>query len=208
MSLYTPRHFSAPTTDAIVALMRAHAFVTLITGTEAEPAVTHLPLLWEPGGEFGVLHGHMARANPHWQRFAGGHTLAIFHGPHAYISPSWYVQPDREVPTWNYATVHAHGTPELIDDPDAKLALIDRSVAVFEAGNTPPWTRVVDGDRLEAMLRAIVAFRMPVARVDAKFKMNQNKTPADRRQVVERLASTPHPDLQAMSRWMRDHEGV
>lgn len=163
MSLYTPRHFSAPTKDDVVALMHAHAFATLITGTEGEPAVTHLPLLWEPGGEFGILYGHMVRASPHWQQFARGHTLATFHGPHAYISPPWYVHPDREVPTWNYATVCAHGTPELVDDPGAKLALIDRSVAVFEAGNTPPWARVAGGDRLDARLRAIVAFRMPIA---------------------------------------------
>ncbi len=206
MTLYTPRRFAAPTTDDAVALMRAYAFVTLVTATRGEPAVTHLPLLWAAGGEFGTLSGHMARANPHWQQFGQGSTLAIFHGPHAYISPSWYVQPEREVPTWNYATVHAHGVPELIEARDDKLALIDRSVAAFEAGNTPPWTRALDGERLEAMLSQIVAFHLPIAHIDAKFKMNQNRTAADRARVVARLEATRHPELQAMADWMRSHE--
>lgn len=206
MSLYTPRHFAAPAADDSVALMRAYPFATLITAAGAEPQITHVPLLWEEGGAHGTLLGHMARANPHWQQFARGHTTAVFHGPHAYISPSWYVQPDREVPTWNYATVHAHGRPVEIGDRDEKLALIDRSVALFEADNTPPWVRVVAGERLEAMLRNIVAFRMPVERIDAKFKMNQNRTPADRVQVVGQLQRSGHPDLQAMAEWMRTHE--
>lgn len=206
MSLYTPRHFTAAAPDDAIALMRAYPFATLITASANEPSVTHVPLVWTPGGGSGELHGHIAKANPHWQHFAGGSTMAVFHGPHAYISPSWYVQPEREVPTWNYATVHAHGQPELIDDRDAKLALIDRSVALFEAHNTPPWTRAVEGERLEAMLRSIVAFRMPIARLDAKFKMNQNRTAADRAQVSARLRDTGHPDLQAMAEWMRTHE--
>lgn len=189
-------------------LIRAYPFATLITTRAGlEPRVTHLPMLYEDGpGEHGTLLAHLARANPHWQDFAAGDTLAVFHGPHAYISPSWYVNPDREVPTWNYATVHAHGRPEPIEGAEEKLALIDRTTAAFEAGNAPPWTRKVEGARLAGMLDAVAAFRMPIARLEAKFKMNQNRTPDDRVQVIARLRETQHPDLAAMADWMQAHE--
>ena len=205
MSLYTPDHFAGSAADAR-ALMCSHAFATLITSDGGEPLITHLPLLWEPGGEHGALCGHMARANPHWRAFAQGHTVAVFHGPHAYISPSWYTQPAREVPTWNYATVHAHGRPDLIEAAADKLALIDRTTAQFERGNALPWTREVEGERLDKMLAAIVAFRLPVERIEAKFKMNQNRTPADRSRVIAQLQGTAHPDLAAMAHWMQMHE--
>jgi transcriptional regulator len=205
MSLYTPQHFSGDDLDA-QALMRDWPFATLITAAAGEPHITHLPLLWEASGANGLLCGHMARANPHWQAFAGGSTIAVFHGPHAYISPSWYVQPQREVPTWNYATVHAQGRPQFIEAAADKLALIDRTTAQFELGNTPPWTRRVEGPRLESMLGAIVAFRIPIGRIEAKFKMNQNRTPADRVKVIARLHGTAHPDLLAMAAWMQAHE--
>ena len=205
MSLYTPSHFRGSDVDA-AALMRDHSFATLITTGASEPHITHLPLLWESGDEHGVLLGHMAKANPHWQAFSGGHTIAVFHGPHAYISPSWYAQPEQNVPTWNYATVHAQGVPQFIDEAAEKLALIDRTTAHFETGNTPPWTREVSGERLEKMLGAIIAFRMPLTRIEAKFKMNQNRTVADRAKVIARLYETQHPDLSAMADWMQKHE--
>ena len=207
MTLYTPSHFAAQDAADALALMRAYPFATLITTAPEGPYITHLPILsGEAPAPHGMLHAHMAKANPHWRAFAQGQTVAVFHGPHAYISPSWYVNPDREVPTWNYAAVHAHGAPELIEARDDKLALIDRSVATFEAANTPPWTRKVAGERLEMMLGAIVAFRIPVARIEAKFKMNQNRTAPDRMQVIDRLHATAHPDLIAMADWMRGHE--
>ena len=205
MSIYTPGHFNGSDADA-QALMRDYPFATLITASGGEPQFTHLPLLWEEGGVHGVLHGHMARANPQWQAFAQGHTAAVFHGPHAYISPSWYAQPEQNVPTWNYATVHAHGRPEFIEAAADKLALIDRTTAQFERGNSPPWTRSVGGERLDKMLGAIVAFRMPLLRIEAKFKMNQNRTPADRTKVIAKLRDTAHPDLGAMADWMQTHE--
>lgn len=206
MALYTPRQFAVDNPREAIALMQAHSFATLITADRGEPQLTHLPLLWSPGGEFGVLEGHMARANPHWQRFSGGHTLAVFHGPHTYVSPSWYAQPGREVPTWNYAAVHAHGTVEIIEAREARLELVDRSTAVFEAGSASPWTRRVDGERLEALLRGIVAFRMPIARLDAKFKMNQNKTAEDRAGVIAHLSDSADTVQREVARWMAAHD--
>jgi len=205
--MYTPRPFAPPSDHDVTALLCAYPFCVLITTQDGEaPQITHLPLLWSAGGEHGVLEGHMARANPHWRAFALGPTVAVFNGPHAYISPSWYAQPQREVPTWNYAAVHAQGEPVLIESRAEKAALLDRSTAVFEADHAEPWARP-DGDTAaDARLDHIVAFRLPITRVDAKFKMNQNKTAADRARVIGQLRASAHPDLQTMARWMQTHE--
>lgn len=203
MSLYVPRQFVAESEDEVRALIRDYPFATLITSvTGGEPHITHLPLLLEADGS---LSGHMARANPHWQAFAEGHTVAVFHGPHAYISPRWYVDPAREVPTWNYSVAHVHGRPELLEDPAERLALLDRSSALFEPP-IEPWQRQVEGARLDAFIKAIVAFRIQPTRIESKFKMNQNKTPADRAQVAAQLQGSGHPDLVAMAEWMKSHE--
>lgn len=200
--MYTPASFRSDDQADIRTLMRAYPFATLITAAGGETHITHLPMLVEDD----ALLAHMARANPHWQHFATGSSIAIFHGPHAYISPDWYANPEREVPTWNYAAVHAHGRPQLIEGRDDKLALIDRTTAQFESPNTPPWTRKVAGERLDAMLGAIVAFCMPIERIEAKFKMNQNRRPEDRAIVTRKLRETAHPDLLAMAQWMEAHE--
>lgn len=207
MALYVPRLFNAQSLQDSVALIRARPFATLITTiAEGEPQITHLPLLWVPGGECGALSGHVARANPHWQRFAGAHTVAVFHGPHAYISPNWYAQPEREVPTWNYATVHAQGTPVLVEDRDEKLAMIDTLSAHFEDGLPKPWTRGLDAARLEALLGGLVTFRIPLTRLDAKFKFNQNKTAADRAGVIAALDAQGDDESRAVADWMRGRD--
>lgn len=207
MTLYVPRQFAAPSPDDPVALIQTRPFATLVTTVAvAEPQITHLPLLWAPGGECGVLSGHVARPNPHWQRFAGAHTVAVFHGPHAYVSPNGYAQPEREVPTWNYATVHAHGTPVLVEDRDEKLAMIDVLSARFEGGSPAPWTRQLDAARLDALLGGLVAFRMPIARIDAKFKFNQNKTAADRAGVIAALDARGDDESRAVADWMRGRD--
>jgi len=205
VSLYVPPQFAAESDADVLALIRDYPFATLITSVAgAEPYITHLPLLLEGDGS---LTGHMARANPHWQAFATGHTVAIFHGPHAYISPRWYVDPAREVPTWNYSVAHVHGRPELTEDATAKLALVDRTSALFEP-RIAPWTRQVQGARLDALINAIVAFHVVPTRIESKFKMNQNKTPADRTQVAAQLHGSGHPELQAMADWMKTHERI
>lgn len=201
MSLYTPAHFTSDGHDDALALLRAWPFATLITTTAGEPCITHLPLLLE-GGQ---LTGHMAHANPHWQAFANGHTVAVFLGPHAYITPNWYVNPASEVPTWNYAAVHVHGQPQLINEAEAKLAVVDVTSAAFEPA-IAPWQRQVDGTRLQALLKGIVAFHLPITQLEAKFKMSQNKTAGDRTLIKAQLRASAHPDLHAMADWMQAHE--
>lgn len=202
MSLYIPPQFKGESDAAVRALLHAHPFATLITSLAGqEPHITHLPLLLDQG----QLTGHMARANPHWQAFAQGHTVAVFHGAHAYVSPRWYVNPTREVPTWNFATVHVHGQPILIDDASAKLSVVDAASTAFEPAENP-WQRQLDAPRLQALLGAIVAFHIPLTRLEAKFKMSQNKTPQDRAQVVAGLQASAQPDALATAAWMQTHD--
>src|SRR5581483_10928049 len=118
MSLYVPEHFVPRERSAIVRLMHDHPFATLITPHASEPVITHLPLVHIADCEpHGTLLGHFARANLHAQRAEGVESIAVFHGPHAYVSPSLYADPAASVPTWNYAVAHAHGTIHLAADP-------------------------------------------------------------------------------------------
>jgi transcriptional regulator len=140
MSLYRPRAFASDDRAAIARLFDEHPFATLITAGAGEPQVSHLPLLHQSAPEpHGSLIGHMARANPHWRHFGDGATLAIFHGPHAYVSPSWYTEPASQVPTWNYAVAHVHGRAEIVADRAATMATLEQMIGRFEGARPAPW---------------------------------------------------------------------
>jgi transcriptional regulator len=203
MSLYTPSHFETHDRAAIARLMHEHSFATLITPVAPEPMVSHLPLLLIPGCEpHGTLIGHFARANPHWQHAREVQSLAIFHGPHAYISPSWYGAPERMVPTWNYASVHAHGTIEIVEDEVQARGIMDALVHRFEAARAAPWTFERDKHERDALMRAIVTFRMRIRRMDAKFKLSQNRSRDDRARVIAALRGEGYPESSETADWM------
>jgi transcriptional regulator len=208
MSLYRPAAFASDDQAAIARLFDAHPFATLITPGPGEPQVSHLPLLYrrEPGPH-GSLIGHMARANPHWSHFGSGASLAIFHGPHAYVSPSWYAQPAIQVPTWNYAVVHVHGRARIVTDRAATLATLQQMIARFEGGRAAPWRLQLEGARLDAMVGAIVAFEIEIERIDAKFKLSQNRDEADRRRVASALRNEAYADATATADWMDREAG-
>jgi transcriptional regulator len=207
MSVYLPPAFASGDTGAVAKLILHHPFATLVTPTADEPQITHLPLLLHPSGAHGALIGHVARANPHWGVLAERTSVAIFHGPHAYVSPSWYSDPAAMVPTWNYAVVHAHGLGELIDDPARKREIVEELTARFETSRQAPWHLQLTGARLAAMLDAIVAFRIPVTRVEAKFKMSQNRSGIDRARVAAALREESDADAVATGEWMMRDAG-
>jgi transcriptional regulator len=193
--MYIPKHFQVTDRTLLNGLMERFSFATLVTTHEGRPFATHLPFLVYPdAGDLGLLAGHMARANDQWRDFANGsEALAIFQGQHAYISPSWY-QAHPSVPTWNYMVVHAYGVPRVIED-EARVrevlgALVDKHEGAFDE----PWR--MDGltdDYLGKMTRGIVAFELPIARLEGKFKLSQNRPETDQRRVVETLASSTDP---------------
>lgn len=208
MSLYRPAAFASDDEVAIARLLDEHPFATLITAGAGEPQVSHLPLLrrLDPAPH-GSLIGHMARANPHWRHLGSGASLAIFHGPHAYVSPSWYAEPAAQVPTWNYAVVHVHGRAEIVDDRAATLATLEHMIERFEGGRPAPWRLQLEGARLDAMVGAIVAFRIAIERIDAKFKLSQNKDEADRKRVASGLRGEAFADATATAAWMDREAG-
>lgn len=203
MSIYTPRAFIAPDDAAIWRLVHEHPFATLITPGDPEPFVSHLPLQHRAApGSTGTLLGHMARANPHWRHFGERPSVAVFHGPHAYVSPSWYADPASAVPTWNYAVAHVHGVVEVMPDEAETRALLDELVGRYEGGRAQPWHLQLEGQALSAMLGAIVGFRLPIERIEAKLKFSQNRTNNDRERVIAALRGENYPEAVATADWM------
>jgi transcriptional regulator len=185
--MYVPEHFRVTDRDEIERFIAEHAFGTLVTSSEGGTHATHLPFLVERRGTVTFLRGHVARANPHWRQLDGARALAVFVGPHDYISPRWYSTRDS-VPTWDYATVHAEGTARLIGERGEVLTLLAALAERYE-GDAPDAWRITDlnGDALERFVRAIVAFEIEVRKVDASFKLSQNRSSEDRAGVTAAL---------------------
>jgi transcriptional regulator len=203
--MYIPKHFEGDET-AGRQIMQAHSWALLITADEAgAPITTHMALVWEDDGSpHGSLLGHMARANDHWKLFARpSQSLALFWGPHAYVSPTWYT-PGPKVPTWNYVTVHAYGRPEIVEATPAVLTILTRLAAVFEGTGVDAWGlgRLPPGNAAQ-QTKSIVAFRMKLDRVETKLKLSQNRDLEDRHRVIEKLEASDNQDSQATARWMK-----
>jgi len=205
MSVYIPSHFASDDVAIARELIDAHAFATLVTPVDAEALVTHLPLLREARASGDVLVGHFARANPHARAAAVRPSLAIFHGPHAYVSPSWYAEPAKAVPTWNYAAVHAHGVLEIVQDPVETRQILDTLVQRFEGTREAPWRFAMPERQRDALVNAIVAFRLRIRRFDAKFKLSQNRPRDDQRRVAAALENEGYADAAAVAQWMRTY---
>lgn len=185
--------------------LREHALALLVSQTEAGPLVSHLPLWLDPDeGPYGTLYGHLARSNPQAEALAGaGRVLAVFQGPQAYVSPSFYpgkAEHGRVVPTWNYQAVHARGSVEVFDEPERLLPLLERLTNQHEAGRAQPW-QVADApaDYLQGMLRAIRGLRLPLDSLQGIAKLSQNRNAADRAGVRQGLAASPVPGDQALA---------
>ena len=202
--MYLPASFAVTDLDKLAEVIRQHSFATLITTAEGVPFATHLPILHRPeAGTPGVLVGHVARANPQWQHFAiPTESLAIFSGPHAYVSPSWYTT-ELAVPTWNYIAVHAYGMPRVIEDETWLHTLLDEMVQRYESNRPQPWPNQLPADFHRNLLRSIVGFEMPISRIEGKFKLSQNRPEQDRINVVRELSSSSNPDAQAIANQMR-----
>lgn len=206
--MYTPASFAITDPEQLVAFIAEHSFGIVVTQQGGIPIASHLPLLHDrERGELGTLVGHLARANPQWKDAedqAGGiPVLAIFSGPHTYISPTWYGEPNT-VPTWNYVTVHATGRLKLIHNPERLLALLGRTVEFYEAPLPQPW-RLEDQDQefIQKLLSGIVGFEIEIQRLEGKWKLNQNQSTARRERVINVLEQSPRHDDRAVAEWMR-----
>jgi transcriptional regulator len=209
--MYVPKHFAVPDVAWCHALIRREPFAVLVGVDEAgAPFATHLPVLVdETPAPYGTLLGHVARPNPQWRLFAPGRpVLVVFGGAHAYVSPSWYAQ-HPSVPTWNYVAVHAYGAPRVIEDPARVRALLDRLVRTFEDGRPAPWRMdALPDDYANGMMRGIVAFEIPIDRLEGKAKLSQNRPEGDRVRVRAALTAENDPLARAVAELMAEPEAT
>lgn len=198
--MYVPEAFRVTDSATIAGFIEREPFAVVVTQGESSPLATHVPLLYDAdanGG--GILSGHMARANPQWRSFDGTTVLAIFHGPHGYISPSLY-DGDRNVPTWDYTAVHIYGRANVVENVDESSEIVRRLARRMETGRAEPWdVESLPEDYLRNMLRGIVAFRIHIERVEAQFKLSQNRSAAERQRVAAHLARSENANERALS---------
>ncbi len=203
--MYTPKFNQVFDRTLLIETMRAYSFAIVFapqTGlaSGSSPAATHLPMVVKDEGEHGLLEGHFARGNTHWKALAGQEALVVFSGPHSYVSPTLYAEP-LSVPTWNYIAIHAYGMLSLVDDEPGKNALLAGLIDANEPAYAEKWRAMPDGFR-RSMLAGIVGFRIPIARIEGKFKLSQNRPEADRRNV-QAVHAVGDRDQQRLAAWMK-----
>lgn len=201
MTFYNPRHFRVDDRETLERFIAAHAFGALVSAGPAGLSVSHVPFLAErvASGQLRLL-GHMARANGHWQELeSADEVLAIFEGPHAYVSPGWYAN-YPSVPTWNYVVVHARGTARLLPPGDLP-PLLERLSRTYEDGRPAPWRMdKLPPDYTPKLLEAIVGFEIAVDRLEGKFKLSQNRRGEDIARVAAALEAEGQGQLAALMR--------
>ncbi len=195
--MYNPRHFQETRTEVLHALIEAHPLATWVTGSGDGFVINHVPFVLDRDrGPSGALVGHVARANPVWRQPAP--SAFVFQATERYISPAWYATKalhGKVVPTWNYAVVHAHGTPTFIEDREWLRELVSRLTDRHEATRDAPWS-IDDAppDFIDSMLDAIVGVEIPIARLEGKWKVSQNRGADDRRGVAAGLRAARRED--------------
>ncbi len=200
--MYVPKSFAVEDRQRIDAFIESNSFATLITMGNGRPEATHVPLLLDASaGQQGMLLGHVARANDQW-RTGDVEALAIFAGPHAYISPSYYQTPNT-VPTWNYVAVHVYGQLSFFDDEQSLRDVLRRTVAKYEQPRATPWNWDESTEYSTRLLREIVGLRLTIERIEAKWKLNQNH-PAERRQRVIAALETGDEREREIAALMRE----
>jgi len=199
--VYIPAHFAETDQQKLCDFIEQNSFGLLVSQLGGEPFATHMPLLLDrQAGPHGTLIGHMARANPHWQA-TDRHVLAVFSGPHVYVSPTWY-QAENVVPTWNYVAVHAYGAFQLVTDHAETVSIVEQYVERYERSLPRPWT-VAPGDAfVDKLAKAVVAFRIEITRLEGKWKLNQNQPLERRERVVAALQKRTDENSQAIAELM------
>ena len=204
--MYVPSAFVPADQAVLRTLMSDHGFATLVSPGADGLVASHVPVMYEPDpAPNGRLVAHLARANPHTTALDNAEVLAIFQGPHAYISPSWYAT-HPSVPTWNYAAVHVYGRARLVTEPKALRSIVERLVHKYESGRPQPWSMAGVPERYTAgMLNAIVGVEVDIARIEGKHKLSQNRDAEDRRRVIAALEASADPNDRSLAAYMSRH---
>jgi len=201
--MYVPTSFREENPGKLQEFIKTYNFGTICSGSDGDLKASHLPfLLEEKAGGQGKLTGHMAKANDHWQSLAGKEVLVVFQGPHAYISPAWYEEPDT-VPTWNYVAAHVYGKYVPVTEEGKLREILEKMVGFYETGMPEPWNmESLSKPFLEKMLKAIVGFEIDIQRIEGKWKLSQNHPEARRQKVVRALQNQGKPNALEIAKLM------
>lgn len=198
--MYIPEHFTMKDATAAYHVIQENSFATLFSIHQGMPFATHLPLLLNKDKT--CLYGHVARSNPQWRDIQNQSVLAVFHGPHCYISPSWY-ETNQAVPTWNYVTVHVYGEVELIRDEQELMRSLDEMVRKYEAPDSSYRLQDVDAELLSGMNKGIQGFKIKIERIEGKAKLSQNHSLHRQERVIKQLEQIPLTNEQQIASLMK-----
>lgn len=189
--MYLPKHYAVTDRQQLHDFIKGNGFGILFSGNGPEPVASHLPfILDESAGEQGTLLSHMAGANRQWRHADGQQVLTVFQGPHTYVSPTWYQDPET-VPTWNYVAVHVYGILKIVQDQERIQNILARITDYYEASLPQPWQAEFTSEYAQQMVKRIVAFEIEIDKMQGKWKLNQNHPEERRRRVVDVLKTMP-----------------
>ncbi|WP_318503219.1 FMN-binding negative transcriptional regulator [Bacillus sp. T3] len=198
--MYIPSQFKIIDETMAFDIIKEHSFATLFSQHNGMPFATHLPLLLNKENTY--LYGHFARPNPQWKDIKNQTVLAIFHGPHCYISPSWY-ETNKAVPTWNYVTVHVYGEVELLEDENELMDSLHDMVLKYEAPDSPYRLEDVDAEFLAGMNKGVQGFKIKINKLEGKAKLSQNHSIKRQELVINQLEQISKNDEQQISALMK-----
>jgi len=201
--MYIPEHFRVRDHADAIAFMQANPFVILVSTNEDGPFASHVPVVLREEGDQLIVRGHFAKANPHWHYLEQQpQCLTIFHGPHAYISPSLYTNVES-VPTWNYGAVHAYGNARLYSSPEDLQVVLHELMGTFEPAYAAQWASLDETYR-QRMLGHIVGFEVKVTELEAKFKLGQNRTKQEQANMIASLGEAEDTAISGVARMMQE----
>ncbi|HEY6766261.1 MAG TPA: FMN-binding negative transcriptional regulator [Candidatus Sulfotelmatobacter sp.] len=203
--MYIPEHFRVRNHGAAIAFMRANPFIILVSAEKDGPFASHVPVVLRESGEQLIIRGHFAKANPHWRYLEERpQCLTIFHGAHSYISPSLYTNVES-VPTWNYGAVHAYGEARLYTSHEDLQGMLHELIATFEMTYAAQWASLDETFR-QRMLNHIVGFEIAVIKLEAKFKLSQNRTKEEQANVIASLEKSEDTAVSGIACMMKEQK--
>lgn len=200
--MYIPKHFQIEDEKICYEIIKEHSFATLFSQHNGMPFATHLPLILDKENQY--LYGHFARPNPQWKDISNQVVLVVFHGPHCYISPSWY-ETDRAVPTWNYVTVHVYGETELINDEEELMDSLHEMVLKYEATDSPYRLQDVDPDFIAGLNKGVQGFRIKISKIEGKAKLSQNQSVDRQERFINQLERISSEAEQKIATLMKEN---
>ena len=198
--MYVPKHFIITDKTVTYDIMREHSFATLFSQHNGMPFATHLPLILNKENTY--LYGHFAGPNPQWKDIKNQIVLAIFQGPHCYISPSWY-ETNKAVPTWNYVTVHVYGEVELLEDENVLMDSLHEMVLKYETTDSSYKLQDVDAGFLAGMNKGVQGFKIKIDKIEGKAKLSQNHSLQRQELVINQLEQISNTDERQISLLMK-----